>query len=358
MKLMKTIFLMGLIISTLIGCTPKKENQTQEKTEKSENHTFIQKEILKEAQVQEIKLTGPIATPRAEVSGMTWYKEHLLLLPQYPYRFESEKGGKLFAIPKQELLNYIANIDTAEPITPIEIDFVVPESIRDIKGYEGFEAFGFHGDKVFITIEGKRKKGMMGFITSGQMAPDMSCLTLDDKKPVKIHPQAKIKNFTEETLLVTKDRVITIFEGNGKGINDKPQAHVFDFELNLIETIGVPNIEFRVTDATIPDESGGFWVINYFFPGNREKLNLKKDHYTIKYGTGESHLKYPHVERLIHLNHTGEKIRKVKRPPILMQLAPNPRNWEGLVKLDNKGFLIIADEHPDTVLAFIAFQLL
>jgi hypothetical protein len=29
------------------------------------------------------------------------------------------------------------------------------------------------------------------------------------------------------------------------------------------------------------------------------------------------------------------------------------RNWEGLARLDKKGFLMIVDEHPRTILAFV-----
>lgn len=42
-------------------------------------------------------------------------------------------------------------------------------------------------------------------------------------------------------------------------------------------------------------------------------------------------------------------------PPIQLQLIDGvSRNWEGLVRLDERGFLLITDEFPETILAFVA----
>ncbi|GIS56929.1 MAG: hypothetical protein CM1200mP1_08670 [Candidatus Neomarinimicrobiota bacterium] len=46
-------------------------------------------------------------------------------------------------------------------------------------------------------------------------------------------------------------------------------------------------------------------------------------------------------------------IYKTNSPPIQLELNKNSRNWEGLVRMDKKGFLMIVDEHPRTILAFV-----
>lgn len=39
------------------------------------------------------ELTGPIAVPEAELSGLAWRGETLILLPQYPERFGEGDGA-------------------------------------------------------------------------------------------------------------------------------------------------------------------------------------------------------------------------------------------------------------------------
>ena len=34
----------------------------------------------------------------------------------------------------------------------------------------------------------------------------------------------------------------------------------------------------------------------------------------------------------------------------------NSRNWEGLVRLDNRGFLIATDKYPEMFLAFVEYK--
>ena len=44
---------------------------------------------------------------------------------------------------------------------------------------------------------------------------------------------------------------------------------------------------------------------------------------------------------------------KLNIKDIQLELNKNSRNWEGLVRMDKKGFLMIVDEHPRTILAFV-----
>ena len=41
-------------------------------------------------------------------------------------------------------------------------------------------------------------------------------------------------------------------------------------------------------------------------------------------------------------------------PPIQLQLLSDDlRNWEGIVRLDNLGFLLVTDKFPRTMLGFV-----
>jgi hypothetical protein len=49
----------------------------------------------------------------------------------------------------------------------------------------------------------------------------------------------------------------------------------------------------------------------------------------------------------------SNQISQTDTPPIQLVLDEASRNWEGLVRLDKKGFLMIVDEHPRTIFSFV-----
>jgi hypothetical protein len=146
-----------------------------------------------------------------------------------------------------------------------------------------------------------------------------------------------------------------IHEANGAKVNPHPVAHVFDFSLGYLGAVPVPNIEFRVTDATELDRDGRFWVINYFYPPESDKLDPANDLWAIKFGEGPSHAKCATVERLLQFRYTEQGILKTDVPPIQLQLVSTEvcRNWEGLVRLPGRGFLLVTDKYPETILGFL-----
>ncbi|MEA3476039.1 MAG: hypothetical protein U9R23_06355 [Candidatus Cloacimonadota bacterium] len=309
--------------------------------------------IPEEIKVERIPLAGAVSSRDSEISGLAWYNDYLILLPQYPSRFESDYDGKLFAVSKETILSFLKG-KTDLPITPIEVDFVAPGISDRINGYEGFEAIAFSGNKVFMTIESS-PNNMLGYLISGEIQSDLSTITLNTDKITEIRPQASINNATDETMLVTSDKIITIYEGNGKNVNPNPIAHIFDYELNLIDSVPFPNIEYRITDATNLDVANYFWVINYFYPGDENAYNPSVDSISIVYGEGATHSKYTTVERLLRLKYSESKITLVQEPPIQLELIDddNSRNWEGIVRLDDIGFLLVTDKYPETILGFV-----
>lgn len=314
---------------------------------------FISPKPPEEIKVERIPLAGPVASRYSEISGLAWYNDYLILLPQYPSRFESDCDGKLFAIHKDTIISYL-NGKADSTITPIEIDFVAPGLSNQINGYEGFEAIAFFDNKIFMTIESS-PNNMLGYLISGEIQSDLSTITLNTDKITEIQPQASINNATDETMLVTSDKVVTIYEGNGKNVNPFPIAHVFDHDLNLLETISFPNIEYRITDATDFDVANYFWVINYFYPGDENAYNPSIDSISIVYGKGATHSKYTTVERLLKLKYSESGITLVQEAPIQLELINdnNARNWEGIVRLDDIGFLLATDKYPETILGFV-----
>lgn len=321
--------------------------------------------FIEEIEVQEIKLTGPITNPDSEVSGLAWYKDFLILMPQYPdcFKHAGDLYGKIFAIPRQEIMAYLSAPNQAQPILPREIDIDIPGSIESLDGYEGFEALDFFNDRVFLTIEtSPMNPGMKGYVVRGFMEMEKNRMVIESSlSPALILPQADIGNFTDETILVTKDRVITIYEGNGKHINPNPVAHVFDHDLKSLGTVPFPTLEYRITDATRMDKEGRFWAINYLWPGEIEKLKLsgqREDNIARYYGLGFSHARSKTIERLIEFRYTSSGIQLIKQAPIYLKLQDetSSNNWEGLVRLANRGFLVVTDKEPITFLGFVSYS--
>ena len=68
---------------------------------------------------------------------------------------------------------------------------------------------------------------------------------------------------------------------------------------------------------------------------------------------GSTHKQFEHIERLVEFKIEGNSIIRTNNAPIYLELNKNSRNWEGLVRMNKNGFLLIVDEHPRTILAYI-----
>lgn len=158
---------------------------------------------------------------------------------------------------------------------------------------------------------------------------------------------------SEESLLVLGDKLATIYEANGVGVNAAPVVHLFDSALNAAGTTPLANIEYRLTDATALDSDNRFWTINYFFPGD-EDLLPETDPIAETYGQGYTHSQQDGLERLVEFQYSESGITLTDTPPIQLQLlADGLRNWEGIVRLDERGFVVATDKWPQTILAFV-----
>ena len=118
-----------------------------------------------------------------------------------------------------------------------------------------------------------------------------------------------------------------------------------------------PNIEYRITDATRIDQNGRFWAINYFWPGDKKRLKPAADPIAETSGKGKTHQSSDVVERLIEFEIKDEIINFSDHEPIQLELDKDaPRNWEGIVRIDDKGFLIATDKHPKMILGFVPIK--
>ena len=307
-----------------------------------------------ETAVETIPLAGNIDSPRAEISGMAWYGDWLILLPQYPTFSSAGGDGIIFALPRADILAFLDG-EMDDPLQPLEVALVAPGLSRSIPGYEGFEAIVFDGDRAYLTIEASPGTGMTGHLVAGEMAEDLSQLVLDPEKITAIESASGLANKSDEAMLLFRDKLLTIHEANGRGVIDAPVVQIFDPNLVPSGTLPFPPIEYRITDGTDIDENGRFWVINYFYPGEPELLP-QQDPITERYGQGASHAGRDGVERLLEFQMTESGVSLVERAPIQLELLPDElRNWEGIARLEDRGFLIATDKFPQTILGFVAY---
>ena len=277
---------------------------------------------------------------------MAWYGEYLILLPQFPSRFaQPGSDGSIYALPKAEIIAFLDGRHTT-PLNPIAIPFLAPGLADLIYGFEGFEAIAFSGERAYFTIESHSGAPMVALLTTARISPDLSRMTLDTSTLVVLSPQTLLPNFSDETMFVSEEKAITIYEANGKSINANPVAHRFDPATFSLETIPFPNLEYRITDATDIDAAGRFWVINTFTPKD-SWLATDTDPIAEKFGgktSGEetSLVKSGTVERLVELQYTQTGITLAGSPPIQLKLIEGEflRNWEALARLDERGFLL------------------
>jgi hypothetical protein len=302
-----------------------------------------------------IPLSAPLADPQAQISGMAWYSDTLVLLPQYPDRFGDAQAGALFTLPKAEILDYLDGKSNT-PLNPHPLPFFDPGIEQLVPGFEGYEALAFDGNTVYLTIEA-RPASMLGYLVRGTLSPDLSAIRLDTSRLTPIQPQTNISNMGYESLLVFGGRLVTLYEANGAAINPNPIAPMFDKDLLPADQLPFPNIEYRITDATPPDLFGTFWAINYFYPGDTS-LKPASDPLVEQYGKGPTHTRFETVERLVEFQFSEDGIVFSETPPIQLVLIDDnhSRNWEAIARLEGRGFLLATDQYPESIFGFVSYH--
>ncbi len=333
--MLKKLTLAAILI--LSGCSYKNH-----KTEKTSPQTLAPENIT------EIKLAGDASNKHNEFSGLAWFKNSLVLLPQYIFNKNNIGYGKLYLIDRSEILKYIKG--SIKEIKPA----VLPVETKGFEKYgrrgSGCEAITFEADTCYMNVEIADWHKTYAILLKGIVKNGK--LTFERKNFSTIPTQTNLPNISDETILLANNKIITIHEANGLNVNPHPAAHIFRENLKFIRTIPFPSIEFRITDATRIDAQNNFWVINYYFPGEFSLLKPAKD----SIGAGAFN-KTESLERLLELHYSKGKITRTLTPPIILHSWKKnlSRNWEGIARLTDLGFLIITDTYPRTILAFVPY---
>ncbi len=302
----------------------------------------------REVPVKRLALSGPLSRADAEVSGMAWHGDELVVLPQFPQRLSPERPA-LFTLSRSDVLSRVDG--DGPPLEPRQLPIEPPDFARYLPGFDGFEAIAFVGDRAYLLVEASEGRKTVGYLVPGRIEGGRLLLDCDGRRHLGAH--SSLRNLGFEALSVVNGKLVVMGELNAAPANPGANALVFDLELNLLGRQSVPQVQYRVTDATPADEDGRFWVANYKM--DRCEYPLGEDPLASAYGLGPTHARIGRVERLVELEEKDGQIRFTRRPPIQIQLdlGDDGRNWEAVARLDGRGFLLMTDRFPDTILAFV-----
>lgn len=347
MKILKSAFLLYLALIILNSCTTSNIS--------TRSQIIKDAKIIKESEVLRIPLIGEAADRKSEISGLCWYGDNLILLPQYPNSFEGDLG-KIFFIQKEKLENFISGKDNS-PILPDQYSINLNSLEHLFTLGSGFESITTNNDTAYFTIESMKDGKTETILISGIIDQKEKSIKLNKDSIIKDPTDIFIHNISDESILFHKNRIIPVYEVFGENKNNNPKVSIFDTELKFLKKIDFPSIEYRITDLSSVDENGNFWAINYLYPGDIRKLNPTDDKLISKFGLGISHKSEKPIERLVQFNIANDMISLVNKAPIYIELMKGEsRNWEGLAKYKTDGFLMATDTFPETILAFIKVE--
>ena len=202
---------------------------------------------------QEIQLEGIITDRKQEISGMTTYKDNLILLPE-------NRNGYYFYIPFDEITNTLATGDT---ILPVQKTFTTRKLKERYPGLDGFEAIAFNGDNVYIMVEVRMGDKMAGLLLWGTITPSTMEIDIPEENVMLISTPVQIDNFSFESLTIINGQLIMLYETNGWRTISKPFQYVVNLEDMSLNKTPFPHMDFRITDATSVVDNK-FWAINYY----------------------------------------------------------------------------------------------
>lgn len=316
--------------------------------------------ILKAAEevpVTIIPLAAPLNEPDAEISGLTWCDDTLIVLPQYPERLNEEGISYLWGIEKSAIHTYL---DGAQP-APLSAKKIVLEegNLRaKVPAFDGYEALTCQGDEVWFSIEaGNALTAYHSYVVRAKILPHtpQTTIQIDTQRLWRIPSSSGLPNKGEEAILLAGDRILTLHEVNDPRLMPHSQATSINIQTGAMTSTPFPHLPYRVTDSTELDPQNRFWLMNYKYSGDKFSRSAI-DPLAQQYGEGPSHKQYYNVERLVEFELSNSGIKRVEQAPIQLQMTGvEGRNWEGLVRLDQRGFLIATDKHPVSLLGFVPY---
>ncbi|PIE17467.1 MAG: hypothetical protein CSA66_05800 [Proteobacteria bacterium] len=313
--------------------------------------------------VRLLALAGPMAAAEMEVSAMAWHGDRLVFVPERLGLDEEDDvilsgAQRVFVLDKRDIIEVLDGRRPG-PLTPQAVP-VTPSIAEAIEGCDGFEAVAFLGDHAYFAVETRTNADASNptLLVHGKISKERRAVTLDLAQQRPLRRPTGDDNLSHEALFIWRDRVYAIYELNAADRITRPRAAVFSLDLQAVGDVAFPHIDYRITDVTAVDAAGHLWAINYRYPGSsRASVAPERESLGGRYGRGATHQRFEQVERLVELAVDDAGLRLTDRAPIQLRLEDDrARNWEGIVRLDDRGFLLVTDQFPQTWLGFVALD--
>ena len=310
--------------------------------------------------VLQICLAGEAASRSNEYSGLAWHGDTLYLLPQWSAaglaRARSRPGFRgpwLYRIPGAQLRDWVDGRDR-RPITPERVPFDILDLAND-PDWQGFEAIAFDGDEAALLVELGSRDRMAGLFATA--AVDVRGGLAVHHDALRLEVPHRSNNHAYEALTRVGGSWLALFELNGMDPSCASEALRVGVPGSAPGAVAVEAIPYRVTDATTADAEGRFWVTQYSYRDPQHNAECETSiqavgcfHEPVDCDTRGGATRS--VERLLELRDDGIAIRTTGRM-VQLQREERPRNWEGLARFEGRGFLVVTDEWPGSILGFV-----
>lgn len=323
---------------------------------------------VNEVKIKEITLAPPLNSPLSQISTLAWCQDYLVLLPQKPgfetlnpnddgtnTQLVSKAPHYLYTIKKSAIEKYL---DTANPKPLAAKQIVLDDTELQalLPGFDGYESLNCSGNQFWFSVETihtLQEYRTTIYAAQANLNSEKPKITINPKPFAVLGSLSNTPNHSHEASVIINNKLVSIHEINSAAIVGTAHVAQTDLKTGKVSELAFPNIPFRITDASAADDQNRFWVSNYHYPGS--SLFFLEDLKQYK-AVGKTHKTHQQVERLIEFQLLDNKIVRTKTKPFYLQLnSKNGRNWEGLVRLNKDGFLLITDQHPSTVLGFVAY---
>ena len=196
-----------------------------------------------EVPVTIIPLATPLNSPETEISGLSWCNETLIVLPQFPDRFDDSGSMHLFAIEKSAINAYLDNKNQA-PLTARKIAFYENNLKEHISRFDGYEAIACDGDNLWLSIEVENLQSIYhGYVVraSIDLKVNPATINVDPSELWSIDSFSKIANMGEEAILLDQQRVLTFHELNDPRLSEVARATTINTQTNEQSTVSFPH---------------------------------------------------------------------------------------------------------------------
>jgi hypothetical protein len=268
-----------------------------------------------------IDLTGKPAGPRAELIGMAWYSDTLILLPRIPNFYTPEGHYAVLGISRRAVQDFLrgASSNRLQPISiPLFLPAIPANQLPDLE----LRSVAFSGAQVFLTAQ-ITTPIIATLLMQGQVSPGLGKISLVNSIQIPSPIQGNSSSIFGPAVLVAGKRVVLFTEMNGTYNNPSSSASLFDFSLISQGKISFPFLESHLMSVTSPDTQGSFWVLNCIYPSEDQAV-------------------LPPAERLVEFHFTEFGIERTESRPIsIKRSSPSSHCATGLEKFGNQGFLVI-----------------